>query len=79
MKKHFTPGRFLDNPKQAELILKNIRTKKCGPTPIDKVTKHWMTWRCFNEFHEAGDVSEEELVGNTWHGKAIEELEFRKC
>jgi peptide chain release factor 2 len=70
---------FWNNPKQAEVILKNIRTKKVWTDAYDKVTKQLDDLEVLNEFHEAGDVSEEELDREyLTTAKAIEELEFKK-
>jgi peptide chain release factor 2 len=70
---------FWNNPKQAEVILKNIRTKKVWTDAYDKVTKQLDDLEVLNEFHEAGDVSEEELDREYLStAKSIEELEFKK-
>ncbi|HLZ17524.1 MAG TPA: peptide chain release factor 2 [Cyclobacteriaceae bacterium] len=70
---------FWNNPKQAEVILKNIRTKKVWTDAYEKVTKQVDDLEVLNEFHEAGDVSEDEL-DREFHAasKAVEELEFKK-
>ena len=52
---------FWNNPKQAEVILKNIRTKKVWTDAFDRVHKLLDDLDVLNEFHEAGDVGEEEL------------------
>ena len=52
---------FWNNPKQAEVILKNIRTKKVWTDAFDNVTKLMDDLEVLREFHEAGDVGEEEL------------------
>jgi peptide chain release factor 2 len=70
---------FWNNPKQAETILKNIRLKKVWTDAYDKVNKMLDDLEVLNEFHEAGDVGDDEL--NREYGKtatAIEELEFKK-
>ncbi|MBS1487455.1 MAG: peptide chain release factor 2 [Bacteroidetes bacterium] len=70
---------FWNNPKQAEAILKNIRTKKVWTDAYDKVTKQLDDLEVLNEFHEAGDVSEEELDREyKVTALSIEELEFKK-
>jgi len=59
--------------------LKNIRTKKVWTDAYDKVSKQLDDLEVLNEFHEAGDVSEEELDREYLSSaKAIEELEFKK-
>ncbi|MBS1505785.1 MAG: peptide chain release factor 2 [Bacteroidetes bacterium] len=70
---------FWNNPKQAELLLKSIRTKKVWTDAYEKVTKQLDDLQVLNEFHEAGDVSEDELDREYLAtSKAIEELEFKK-
>ena len=70
---------FWNNPKQAEVILKNIRVKKVWTDAYDKVSKQLDDLDVLNEFHLAGDVSEEELEREYRKSfNAIEELEFKK-
>jgi peptide chain release factor 2 len=70
---------FWNRPKEAEVILKNIRTKKVWTDAFAQVNKQLEDLDVLNEFHEAGDVSEEELdVDYKKAAKAIEELEFKK-
>ena len=70
---------FWNNPKQAETLLKNIRTKKVWTDAYDKVSKQLDDLEVLNEFHAAGDVSEEELDREYLAtAKSIEELEFKK-
>ena len=70
---------FWNNPKQAEVILKNIRIKKVWTDAYNKVNKQLEDLDVLNEFHLAGDVSEEELEREYKKSfKAIEELEFKK-
>ncbi len=70
---------FWNNPKQAEVILKNIRIKKVWTDAYNKVNKQLEDLDVLNEFHLAGDVSEEELEREYQKSfKAIEELEFKK-
>ena len=52
---------FWNKPKDAEVILKNIRTKKIWTDAFSQVSKMVEDLDVLNEFHEAGDVSEEEL------------------
>ncbi|MBT1702139.1 peptide chain release factor 2 [Chryseosolibacter indicus] len=70
---------FWNNPKQAETILKNIRSKKVWTDAYEKVSKMLDDLEVLNEFHEAGDVDENELDREYEKtSKAIEELEFKK-
>ena len=70
---------FWNKPKDAETILKSIRTKKVWTDAFDNVSKLIDDLEVLNEFHEAGDVGEEEL-DREYHkaAKAVEELEFKK-
>ncbi|MBX2901236.1 MAG: peptide chain release factor 2 [Cyclobacteriaceae bacterium] len=70
---------FWNKPKEAEVILKNIRTKKVWTDAFAEVSKLLEDLDVLNEFHEAGDASEEELDAEYLKtAKAIEELEFKK-
>lgn len=70
---------FWNNPKQAEATLKNIRTKKVWTDAFEHVLKLTDDLEVLNEFHDAGDVGDEELDREyTKAEKAIEELEFKK-
>ncbi len=70
---------FWNKPKEAEVILKNIRTKKIWTDAFLQVNKKLEDLEVLNEFHEAGDVSEEELeVDYKKAATAVEELEFKK-
>ncbi len=70
---------FWNKPKEAETILKSIRTKKIWTDAFDQVSKLLDDLDVLNEFHEAGDVSEEELDKEYLKAAtAIEELEFKK-
>jgi peptide chain release factor 2 len=70
---------FWNNPKQAEVILKNIRVKKVWTDAYNKVNKQLEDLDVLNEFHLAGDVSEEELEREYKKSfKSVEELEFKK-
>jgi len=70
---------FWNKPKEAEVILKTIRTKKIWTDAFNQVNKLVEDLVVLNEFHEAGDVSEEELDAEFLKtAKAIEELEFKK-
>ncbi|MFM9838902.1 MAG: peptide chain release factor 2 [Cyclobacteriaceae bacterium] len=70
---------FWNKPKDAEVILKNIRAKKIWTDEYSRVSKLVDDLDVLNEFHEAGDVSEEELdVEFPKVAKAVEDLEFKK-
>lgn len=70
---------FWNKPKEAEVILKNIRTKKVWTDAFAEVSKLLEDLDVLKEFHEAGDASEEELDAEYQKSaKAIEELEFKK-
>ena len=70
---------FWNNPKQAEIILKNLRSKKVWTDSFDQVRKLVDDLEVLNEFHEAGDVGDEELERDYQKTlKAVEELEFKK-
>jgi peptide chain release factor 2 len=59
--------------------LKNIRTKKVWTDAFDKVHKKVEDLEVLNEFHEAGEVGDEELEKEYRKVfKAVEELEFKK-
>jgi peptide chain release factor 2 len=70
---------FWNKPKEAELLLKEIRSKKIWTDAYAHVSKLVDDLEVLNEFHEAGDVSEEELdVEYPKVAKGVEELEFKK-
>ncbi len=70
---------FWNKPKEAELLLKNIRSKKIWTDAYAQVSKLVDDLEVLNEFHEAGDVSEEELDAEYPKvAKAVEDLEFKK-
>lgn len=70
---------FWNNSKQAESILKNIRTKKVWTDAYDAVTRQLEDLEVLNEFHQAGDTSEEELHAEYLKvAKSVEDLEFKK-
>jgi peptide chain release factor 2 len=70
---------FWNNPKQAEATLKNIRTKKVWTDAFEHVLKLTDDLEVLNEFHDAGDVGDEELDREYIRTeKAVEELEFKK-
>ena len=70
---------FWNNPKQAESILKNLRAKKLWTDAYENVQKLVDDLEVLNEFHEAGDASDDELDKEYKRtAKAVEELEFKK-
>ncbi|MFZ9981057.1 MAG: peptide chain release factor 2 [Cyclobacteriaceae bacterium] len=70
---------FWNNPKQAENILKNIRSRKVWTDAYDKLSSQLDDLEVLNEFHIAGDATEEELDQAYMTAEnAVEELEFKK-
>lgn len=70
---------FWNNPKQAEVILKGMRAIKMWTDAFDSVNKQVEDLEVLNEFHDAGDVSDDELEREYKKtAKAVEELEFKK-
>lgn len=70
---------FWSNPKQAETVLKGIRSKKIWTDSFEEVNKLVEDLEVLNEFHEAGEVSEEELDREFERAeRAVEDLEFKK-
>jgi peptide chain release factor 2 len=70
---------FWNNPKQAEATLKDIRLKKVLTDSFEHVNKLVDDLEVLNEFHDAGDVGDEELDREfAKTEKAVEELEFKK-
>jgi len=70
---------FWNNPKQAETVLKAMRAVKVWTDAFDNMNKLVEDLEVLNEFHEAGDVSEEELEKDYKKtAKTVEELEFKK-
>jgi peptide chain release factor 2 len=61
------------------VVLKNIRTKKVWTDAFERVSKLLEDLEVLNEFHEAGDVGEDELdLDYRKAERAVEELEFKK-
>ncbi|HSZ73082.1 MAG TPA: peptide chain release factor 2 [Cytophagaceae bacterium] len=70
---------FWDNSKAAELLLKEIKSKKVWTDHFKSVDTIVGDLETLYEFYTAGDVSEEELNKEAERTeKAIEELEFKK-
>lgn len=72
------PG-FWDDPKAAEKILKNIRTKKVWTDSFKEVKSLYDDLETLHEFYEIDEVDEAELNAEFNKTlKAVEELEFKK-
>ncbi|MCB0491259.1 MAG: peptide chain release factor 2 [Cyclobacteriaceae bacterium] len=70
---------FWNNPKEAEVLLRSIRSKKLWTDEFAEVNKQFEDLEVLNEFHEAGEVTEEELDKEyTKVFEAIEDLEFKR-
>ncbi|MFN7703967.1 MAG: peptide chain release factor 2 [Chryseotalea sp.] len=70
---------FWNNPKQAELTLKNMRGLKVWTDAFESVSKKIEDLEVLNEFHDAGEVTDEELENEYKQtAQAIEDLEFKK-
>ncbi|MCE2731870.1 MAG: peptide chain release factor 2 [Flammeovirgaceae bacterium] len=70
---------FWNNPKQAELTLKNMRGLKVWTDAFESVSKKIEDLEVLNEFHDAGEVTDEELEKEYKQtAQAIEDLEFKK-
>lgn len=69
---------FWDDPKQAEVFLKGIKAKKIWTDAFDKVFAQLEDLIVLDEFHDLGDVSEEDLdVQYKDLIKVVEDLEFK--
>ncbi|HEY8512328.1 MAG TPA: peptide chain release factor 2 [Cyclobacteriaceae bacterium] len=70
---------FWQNPRQAEAMLRELRAKKVWTDAFEKVSKSLDDLEVLYEFHEAGEVGEEELDREYTKALAeVEELEFKK-
>lgn len=70
---------FWNNPKQAESILHSIRSKKIWTDEFDEVSKLLGDLEVLYEFHEEGEVGEDELEAEYQKVfKAVEDLEFKR-
>ncbi|MDH5474058.1 MAG: peptide chain release factor 2 [Cyclobacteriaceae bacterium] len=70
---------FWNNPKEAEKVLLEIKSKKYWTDAFTKVNSAFEDLSTLNEFHELGEVDEEEI--NTEYTQveaSVEELEFKK-
>jgi len=69
---------FWDDPKQAEVVLKNIRAKKIWVDAYEVVEAAIADLDVIFDFHKEGEASEEEVMTqDVVTVKAIEELEFK--
>jgi peptide chain release factor 2 len=70
---------FWSNPKQAEVVLKNMRAIKMWTDAFENLSKQLDDLEVLNEFHDVGDVTDDELDREyVKSAKAVEELEFKK-
>ncbi|MFO7258810.1 MAG: peptide chain release factor 2 [Bacteroidota bacterium] len=70
---------FWQNPRQAEAMLRELRAKKMWTDAFEQVSKSLDDLEVLYEFHEAGEVSEEELDSEYASTlKEVEDLEFKK-
>lgn len=70
---------FWNNPKHAEKILKQIKTKKAWTISYDKAQSSFDEFDTYFEFYELNEVSEEEVEKAYADSlKLVEELEFKK-
>lgn len=72
------PG-FWDNPKEAEKIIKAIKSKKVWTDSFAKLNSAYEDLETLNEFYAEGEVEESE-VNQEFNNviKILEELEFKK-
>lgn len=69
---------FWDNPKQAEALMKKLRTKKNWVEDYEKVKTSLEDLNVLLEFHEMGETSEEEIDSHVEKSLVfLEELEFK--
>ena len=69
---------FWDDPKQAEVVLKNIRAKKIWVDAYEIVESAIADLDVIFEFHKEGEATDEEVMTlDAVAVKAIEELEFK--
>ncbi|MBX9850706.1 MAG: peptide chain release factor 2 [Cytophagaceae bacterium] len=74
-----TAASFWDKPKEAEKILKEIKTQKVWTDSYENLLSQYNDFATLFEFYDAGDVQENEM--DTEYNKvfkALEELEFKK-
>ncbi|MDN5211223.1 peptide chain release factor 2 [Fulvivirgaceae bacterium BMA12] len=74
-----TQPSFWDDPKEAEKILKNIKSKKIWTDSFNSLHSKLEDLETLNEFHESGEASQEEVDEEYQKSmEALEELEFKK-
>lgn len=72
------PG-FWDSPKEAEKVMKNIRSKKVWTDSFSELYSSFQDLETLYEFYEAGEATEEEIDREYTKTEAIlEDLEFKK-
>ncbi|HVD99276.1 MAG TPA: peptide chain release factor 2 [Cytophagaceae bacterium] len=77
--KKTTEADFWNNPKQAEAILKNIKSQKIWTDSYDHCAQLFNDFDTLYEFYQAGDVSEQEIETEFKKTtEAVEALEFKK-
>jgi len=70
---------FWDDPKEAESILKNIKTLKFWTEGYDQAAALFADLETLYEFYDSGDVSETEIKAEFEKvQKVVEEMEFKK-
>lgn len=69
---------FWDNPKEAEVIMKKMRTRKAWVDDYEKAKTALEDLKVLLEFHEMGETSEEEIDTHVEQSMTfLEELEFK--
>lgn len=66
---------FWNKPKEAEVILKNIRTKKVWTDAFDQANKSLEDLEVLNEFHEVAHI---ELIGHEGKNYELPKIEKRQ-
>jgi len=69
---------FWDNPKEAEVVMRKLRTKKGWVESYEKVKTFLEDLKVLLEFHEMGETTEEEIDEHVAKSmEYLEELEFK--
>jgi peptide chain release factor 2 len=69
---------FWDNPKEAEVVMRKLRTKKGWVESYEKSKTHLEDLKVLLEFHEMGETTEEEIDEHVSKSlEYLEELEFK--
>lgn len=77
--KKTTSADFWNNPKQAEVVLKSIKSQKIWTDSYDHCEKLFNDFETLWEFYQAGDVSEQEIETEYQKTeKEVDALELRK-